>query len=105
MLGQGSYTMTSKEIDKRESKIIEQKNKCFICGKPMQSPQFAHFIANTKANRNKYGSFVIDSIFNGAMVCSLDCNDSCNIGFNLIKSLELAKNIYENELKKLGGLK
>ena len=58
---------------------------CAVCGGSLyqySTPQYAHAIANTKENRLKYGRFFIDHFLNGAMVCSLACNDAVNIGHN-----------------------
>ena len=74
--------------------------RCFVCGRPIERPQFAHRIANTKANRNKFGSFVIDSPMNGEIVCSLRCNDAMNIGNKPIECLRLAERIYSEEIRK-----
>lgn len=75
---------------------------CEVCGKQLSRStwQGAHRIANTKANRNKYGALVIDHPLNIAIVCSLRCNDSCNIGYKPRECLKLAKKVYEFELKK-----
>lgn len=73
---------------------------CFVCGRPMANPQFAHRIANTKANRAKFGSLVIDSLLNGELVCSLRCNDVMNIGNKPIECLCLAERIYSEEIRK-----
>lgn len=70
---------------------------CAVCGRYMERPQFAHAIANTKANRKKYGSKIIDSPFNGALVCSLACNDRVNIGFNPMECERKMKEIREKE--------
>lgn len=76
---------------------------CEVCGKPLTAWQGAHRIANTNANRKKWGSWVIDSPLNIAIVCSLKCNDACNIGFNQGKCLKLVQKILQNELLKFGG--
>ena len=76
---------------------------CEIGGQPLGSnAQGAHRIANTEANRKKWGSFVIDHPLNMAMTCSLKCNDKCNIGYSPIKCLVLMKRIVDYELKELG---
>ncbi|MGP1459925.1 MAG: hypothetical protein ACTTKL_11585, partial [Treponema sp.] len=59
--------------------------------------QGAHRIANTKANRARWGSFIIDSPLNIAAVCSLRCNDACNIGGNYGECLALAEKIINKE--------
>lgn len=81
-------------------KINRQGGYCSVCGAYMQNPQFAHRIANTKANRAKFGSLVIDSPLNGELVCSLRCNDAMNIGNKPIECLRLAERIYREEIRK-----
>jgi len=70
---------------------------CAICGKPLchhdTQPQLAHRIANTKANRKRYGSDVIDDDRNLWPVCSLRCNDACNIGGRPVEAALLSAQI------------
>ena len=75
---------------------------CAVCGKDLNgtAKQYAHKIANTKTNRAKYGSFVIDSPLNGAYVCSLKCNQTMNIGFNKGECLKLIADITLYEMRK-----
>lgn len=77
---------------------------CEVCGKPLLDGQRqgAHRIANTKANRIKWGSVIIDHPLNMAATCSLGCNSQCNIGQNPGKCWELVLKIAERELKKYG---
>jgi hypothetical protein len=53
-----------------------------------RATQIAHRIADTKANRKKYGR-LIDHNFNLVPVSNLEVNSSFNIGMNDIKSLIL----------------
>lgn len=78
---------------------------CEVCGKHLTTStwQGAHRIANTKANRAKWGDFIIDHPLNIAIVCSLGCNQVCNIGQDPGKCLELIKKIVVQELRKYGG--
>lgn len=78
---------------------------CAVCGKPLNygAPQYAHKIANTKTNRAKYGSFVIDNVLNGAYVCSLGCNQSMNIAFNKGEVLKLIADITMYEIRKFNN--
>jgi len=72
--------MNEVEINKRSILAEKQNYKCVICGKPLgYYGQFAHKIDNTKTNRSLYGSKVVDSIYNGEMVCSLECNKKVSI--------------------------
>lgn len=74
---------------------------CEVCGKQLPLPgQGAHRIANTKPNRTKWGAWIIDHPMNIAIVCSLGCNQLCNIGNNTGKCLRLVKQIVEKELKR-----
>lgn len=97
--------MNESQIWQRQLALSKSGGRCEICGKELEQMQGAHRIANTKMNRTKYGSLVIDHPFNIAIVCSLECNQSCNIGNNPGKSLKLAKKIIEYELKRYGGEK
>lgn len=97
--------MNEAEKWQRQYALTKSNGVCEICGAPLEQMQGAHRIANTKANRAKYGSFVIDHPLNIAIVCSLACNQSCNIGNNPGESLRLIKRIVEKELVRFGGEK
>ena len=75
---------------------------CEVCGKPLTNStwQGAHRIANTKPNRTKWGSWIIDHPFNIAIVCSLKCNHVCNIGYNPGECYKLVQKIVDHELKR-----
>lgn len=94
--------MTEQEIKQREIAYSFAGGVCAVCGKPLNegAPQYAHKIANTKTNRAKYGSFVIDSPLNGAYVCSLKCNQTMNMGFNKGECLKLIADITLYEMRK-----
>lgn len=94
--------MTKQQIQQREQALGLSGGVCAVCGKPLNSgaPQYAHKIANTKTNRNKYGSFIIDNVLNGAYVCSLGCNQRMNIGFNKGAILDLIAEITLFEMRK-----
>lgn len=92
--------MTESQIWQRQAALATSGGVCEVCGKPLTNPQGAHRIANTKANREKYGSFVIDAVDNIAMVCSLRCNDACNIGNNPGACIKLIKTIVDKEARK-----
>lgn len=97
--------MTDAERQQRMLALATSGGVCEICGKPLTVWQGAHRIANTKANREKYGSFVIDHADNVAIVCCLACNDACNIGNNPEKTYELITKIYTKECQKKWGKK
>lgn len=75
---------------------------CEVCGRPLNEgqPQGAHRIGNTKANRAKYGNFVIDHRLNIGMTCSLKCNGKLDISKDIGKVIKLCKKIYEKEAEK-----
>ena len=94
--------MTEKEQEQRRKSLSVSGGVCAICGKSLNAygfPQYAHKIANTITNRKIYGSFFIDHYLNGAMVCSLKCNDAMNIGNNKGKVLALLADIVIQETK------
>ena len=72
--------------DQRRYALATSGGVCEVCGRPLNEgqPQGAHRIGNTKANRAKYGDFIIDHRLNMGMTCSLKC-------------------IYETELQIYGG--
>lgn len=96
--------MNQSQTEQRRTALYRSGGVCEVCGKVLTVMQGAHRIANTKSNRAKFGSLVIDHHLNIAIVCSLKCNDACNIGYNPRKSLELALKIYGYELKRMGGV-
>lgn len=95
--------MTEAQEWQRRLALAKSGGVCEVCGKPLTTPQGAHRIANTEPNRRKWGSLVMDHPDNIAMVCSLSCNQSCNIGYNPRACLELAQRIINKELLKMGG--
>jgi hypothetical protein len=71
--------MTDKQRLQYDIRYILDNWQCQNCGKPAM--QIAHRIANTKTNRKVFGN-KIDNNVNLVSVCSLECNDSYNIGNN-----------------------
>lgn len=93
--------MTETQKEQRRQALTRSAGKCAICFQTLGSQrQFAHKIANTKSNREKYGAFFIDHFLNGGYVCSLKCNDKMNIGNNPEKCLQLIKLICNYELNR-----
>lgn len=94
--------MNALQREQRENAIVRSAGICAYCGKPLNQgqPQYAHKIANTKTNRSKFGSFIIDHTLNGEMVCSLSCNQAMNIGFNRGAILSLIADITLMEMRK-----
>jgi len=99
-------------MNKRQSIILEDLRQelyqecnyvCEVCGKSIYyygTPQLAHRIAQTKANIKKYGSGVIHNRKNIVPVCSLKCNDACNIGYKP----EMVKKLIEEIKNDLSGV-
>lgn len=92
--------MNEAEKKQRYRALAECGGFCEVCGQPLTAStwQGAHRIANTKANRAKWGDFIIDHPMNIAIVCSLGCNQSCNIGQNPGECLRLIDRIIKREL-------
>ena len=82
--------------DLRQELYQECNYVCEVCGRSIYyygTPQLAHRIAQTKANIKKYGSEVIHNRKNLVPVCSLKCNDACNIGYKPEKVKKLVEEI------------
>ena len=94
--------MTRAENRQRVEALTTCGGICEVCGKILTTRtwQGAHRIANTKANRAKWGNFIIDHPLNIAIVCSLGCNQVCNIGYKEGECLRLIKKIIDKELRK-----
>lgn len=69
--------------DMRKKKLSLSRYTCEICEKPINeyNCQLAHVIPQTKVNIKKYGSDIIHSEANMRVVCGLECNAKCMIGF------------------------
>ena len=65
--------------------------------------QYAHRIGNTEVNRKKYGSFFIDSTYNGEMVCSLNCNASLDVGKSKGNQMDILADILIKEIADFTG--
>lgn len=79
---------------------------CPVCGGSIYqygTPQYAHAIGNTEVNRKKYGSFFIDSTYNGCLVCSLSCNASVDVGKSKGKILDKLADILLKEINDFTG--
>lgn len=79
--------------DIRRFVYIRDSWRCKLCGKP--ATQIAHKIAQTKTWIKKYGEAVIHHPLNMESVCSLACNDACNIGNNPVEREKLVAKIRE----------
>ena len=99
--------MNETEKEQRRYALAISGGVCEVCGRPLNDgqPQGAHRIGNTIANRNKYGSLVIDHPFNIGYTCSLKCNGELDISRNPGKCIKLCKKIYDREFMKYEGKK
>jgi hypothetical protein len=81
---------------KRERIFARQDWTCDVCGGPViqyGTPQIAHGIAKTEGNLKVYGEEVVDHEDALHGVCSLRCNDACNIGHRPEEARALAERI------------
>jgi hypothetical protein len=97
--------MNSKQRDQREKALCRSNGLCPVCKKPLSQGQmqYAHKIGNTEVNRKKYGSFFIDSTYNGELVCSLGCNASIDVGKSKGRILDTLADILIKEMKDFHG--
>jgi hypothetical protein len=95
--------MNSVEREDERIAIFERDGwTCQYCGNSVHrfaSPQLAHLIADTIANRKRYGNCVIDHPKNRASTCSLYCNGMKNIGMKTAQANKLADEIRDELLK------
>lgn len=95
--------MTETQKQQRKEALTRSFGQCAVCGDLLgNTPQYAHRIANTKANRDKFGALVIDHTLNGEYVCSLRCNDALNIGNNPAECFNLIEKIIKHEKQRRG---
>lgn len=94
--------MNEAQKEQRMRALATSGGVCEVCGKTLTQStwQGAHRIANTEANRKKWGSWIIDAPENIAIVCSLKCNQACNIGYNPGRCLEIAEKVLKREKQK-----
>lgn len=66
------------EVGEAKERIFDRAGwRCEVCGRPildLGTPQLGHRIAQSKANRRKYGPEIIHHSLNMAATCCLDCN-------------------------------
>lgn len=91
--------MTQVQEEQRRYALAISGGVCEACGKPLVDGhmQAAHRIGNTKMNRAKYGSFVIDHRYNVGYTCSLACNASLDISGEPDAVMRLCAEIYTKE--------
>ncbi len=97
--------MTDKQKEQREKALQRSCGVCAVCGKPLcyGHGQYAHKIGNTEVNRKKYGTFFIDSQYNGEYVCSLECNAEVDVGKSKGAILDTLADILLKEMKDFTG--
>lgn len=98
--------MTKKEKEQRIKAYSRTNCICPVCGGSIYqygTPQYAHAIGNREVNRKKYGSFFIDSTYNGELVCSLECNAKCDVGGSYGAHLDVIADILIAEYVKMWG--
>lgn len=99
--------MNKKQKIQREKRMEISGGMCEVCGKSLYAVgsqmQYAHRIGNTEVNRKKYGSFFIDSTYNGEMVCSLECNADVDVGKSKGMILDTLADILLKEMKDFQG--
>ena len=92
--------MTSKQLEQREVALCRSGYRCAVCGKSIhERGQYGHKLSNSKMNRQKYGSFIIDHTLNGEYVCSLECNSALLIDNKPREILMLLADIITYEIK------
>jgi hypothetical protein len=81
--------------DEREAIYIRDGGRCQTCleAVPFDGFELAHRIANTKANRRRWGNRVVDSPQNRCVTHPGRCNSRQNIGGNPAACLALANKI------------
>lgn len=94
--------MTEAQVEQRRNALATSGGFCEVCWKPLADgqPQAAHRIGNTKANRAKYGSFVIDHRQNIGYVCSLKCNAALDISKDTGAVIRLCQRIYREAARR-----
>jgi hypothetical protein len=99
--------MTEAQQEQRQYALAISGGVCEVCGRPLRDGQSqgAHRIGNTKANRAKYGDFVIDHRFNIGMTCCLKCNGKLDISGDTGAVIRLCARIYAAEAQKYEGIK
>ena len=97
--------MNEQQKEQRKRAYSRSCGVCAVCGKPLSEGQmqYAHAIGNTELNRKKYGSFFIDSTYNGCLVCSLGCNASVDVGKSKGKILDKLADILIKEINDFNG--
>jgi hypothetical protein len=95
--------LLARQQEQRRVALSRSGAVCATCGGSIYrygAPQFAHKLSNSKKNRAKYGSFVIDHQLNGEYTCCLRCNDAMLIDNKPREILKLIMDIAIEEAKK-----
>lgn len=74
------------KIYELREKSLENPSLCPVCDNPLKynvrtgrNGQWAHFICDTKTHRKVYGKKIVESNYNGVVVCDLECNNSVQL--------------------------
>lgn len=95
--------MTEEQKEQKRKRLEVSGAYCEVCGKRMLSPQFAHAIGQGKTNEKRFGTFFINSVYNGKMTCSLECNSLVDVGKSDGAILrKLAEILIKETSKKIG---
>jgi hypothetical protein len=85
-------------LDQRWAIYYRDGGFCQTCGEfvPFDQGEIAHCIANTKANRLRFGAKVIDSPFNKKWTHRGRCNSACNCGNRPDECQKIIDQVEEN---------
>jgi hypothetical protein len=85
--------------EERDEMYYAARGICASCSEPINYSSFeiAHKIANTLANRKRYGDAVIDSRHNKAVTHRGSCNSRQNCGNNPGLCAEIVKKVMEGK--------
>lgn len=97
--------MNERQKEQREKALVRSGGVCFVCGKPLNDGQmqYAHRIPQKEMYIKKYGTWVIDHTLNGELVCSLDCNNTLDVGSSYGNHLDVIADILIAEYVKMYG--
>lgn len=94
--------MTKAQEQDKLIRLLEMQNyRCSECGKYLYAgqPQRAHILSQSPNSRKKWGSYIIDSIYNWKYTCSLKCNQSVDLNYkaNPKKAIEHISYVMQKE--------
>ena len=93
-----THTTERARLDAHEARLAiyaRDRGTCRTCGFPVTADEFevAHRIADTLANRKRWGDAVVDDARNKATTHRGACNSAQNIGFSPVAARALADEI------------